>query len=167
MFMRGATTGQIGDVRPYLNTQFCSQCGVCEMYACGQGLNPRTLLGEFKREMAKQGLRPAPEDIVFKEVNPGRDYRCVPMPRLRARLGLAVYDKPAPMSPQEITVKRVKIAMSQHIGAPAAPVVKVGDKVEAGQIIGQADTSKLGVNIHSSVNGTVIDVNDKFVMIEA
>lgn len=166
-FMRGATTGQIGDVRPYLNTQFCSQCGVCEMYACGQGLNPRTLLGEFKKKMAQNGLRPAPEDIVFSEVNPGRDYRCVPMPRLRARLGLATYDKPAPMSPQEITVKKVKIAMSQHIGAPAAPAVKVGDKVTEGQVIGMADTSKLGVNIHSSVNGTVIDVNDRFVTIEA
>ena len=55
--------------------------------------------------------------------------------------------------------------MSMHIGVPAMPTVKVGDAVQVGQPIGAAVDGKLSVNIHSSVNGTVTDVNDKFVTI--
>ena len=66
-----------------------------------------------------------------------------------------------------IVPRRVKIMMSQHIGVPATPFVKTGDKVEAGQVIGKIEDGKLGVNVHSSVKGKVLDVNDKFVLIEA
>ena len=48
----------------------------------------------------------------------------------------------------------VTIPMSQHIGAPATPVVKAGDKVYVGTLIGEA-SSFVSANIHSSVSGTV------------
>ena len=48
----------------------------------------------------------------------------------------------------------VLISMSQHIGAPANPVVKVGDKVYVGTLIGEA-AGYVSANIHSSVSGTV------------
>ena len=44
--------------------------------------------------------------------------------------------------------------LSQHIGAPAKPVVKVGDAVKKGQLIAEAG-SFVSANIHSSVSGTV------------
>lgn len=44
--------------------------------------------------------------------------------------------------------------MSQHIGAPAKPIVSVGDKVLAGQKIGEA-TGFISANIISSVSGIV------------
>jgi len=44
--------------------------------------------------------------------------------------------------------------MSQHIGAPAAPLVKKGDKVLVGQKIGEA-SGFISANIISSVSGTV------------
>lgn len=44
--------------------------------------------------------------------------------------------------------------MSQHIGAPAAPVVKPGDRVLMGQIIGEA-SAFISANVVSSVSGTV------------
>ena len=44
--------------------------------------------------------------------------------------------------------------MSQHIGAPAKPIVAVGDKVLVGQKIGEA-TGFISANIISSVSGTV------------
>ena len=55
--------------------------------------------------------------------------------------------------------------LSQHIGAPAAAAVKAGDHVTAGQVIGAAQDGKLGVNIHASVDGTVTEVSDKYVVI--
>lgn len=51
-------------------------------------------------------------------------------------------------------VKSVTITMSQHIGAPCKPTVKVGDYVTVGQIIGNSD-AYVSVPIHSSVSGTV------------
>ena len=48
----------------------------------------------------------------------------------------------------------VLIPMAQHIGAPAIPVVKAGDKVYVGTLIGEAG-GFVSANIHSSVSGTV------------
>lgn len=52
----------------------------------------------------------------------------------------------------------VYIPMIQHIGAPSTPIVKKGDKVLTGQLIGQA-VGFVSANIHSSVSGTVTSVD--------
>ncbi len=44
--------------------------------------------------------------------------------------------------------------LSQHIGAPAEPIVKKGDRVLAGQLIAEAG-GFVSANIHASVSGTV------------
>ncbi len=51
-------------------------------------------------------------------------------------------------------VKTVTIPMSQHIGAPCTPTVKVGDTVDVGQVIGATDAF-VSAPIHSSISGTV------------
>ncbi len=48
----------------------------------------------------------------------------------------------------------VKISMSQHIGAPATPVVKAGDKVFVGTLIGEG-SGYVSSPVHSSVSGVV------------
>lgn len=48
----------------------------------------------------------------------------------------------------------VKIPMLQHIGAPAEPVVSVGDKVYVGTLIGKAG-GFVSAPVHSSISGTV------------
>ncbi len=54
-------------------------------------------------------------------------------------------------------VDRVYISMSQHLGAPATPIVAKGDKVLVGQLIG-TPSGFISANIHSSVSGTVAAV---------
>lgn len=56
--------------------------------------------------------------------------------------------------------KLVTIPMRQHIGAPSEPVVKVGDVVKVGQLIGQA-SSFVSAAVHSSVSGLVKEVGKK------
>ena len=46
------------------------------------------------------------------------------------------------------------ISMSQHLGAPAEPIVAVGDKVKVGQQIAKAN-GFISAPVHSSVSGTV------------
>ena len=50
---------------------------------------------------------------------------------------------------------RVTIAMSQHLGAPAACCVKVGDIVNMGQVIGEAQ-GFISAPVHASVSGKVV-----------
>lgn len=165
-FMRSASSGVTSDIEPYMGTMFCSQCGLCEMYSCFQSLSPRTLIGECKSGLRKNGV-PIPKGVEAKPTDPQRDNRRVPMSRLTARLGLSKYNVPAPLKDELLMPAQVKIQLTQHIGAPCGAVVKAGDSVAAGQVIGTADNSKLGVNIHASITGTVVDVNDKFVTIKA
>ena len=48
----------------------------------------------------------------------------------------------------------VYISMAQHLGAPAKPVVAVGDKVKTGQVIAEPG-GFISAYVHSSVSGTV------------
>lgn len=52
------------------------------------------------------------------------------------------------------------IPLNQHMGTPAQPVVKVGDRVLAGQLIGAADGT-FSANTHASTSGTVIAIEDR------
>lgn len=53
---------------------------------------------------------------------------------------------------------QVIIPLSQHIGAPCQPVVKKGDKVKVGTLIGKS-VGFVSANIHSSVSGTVLKID--------
>ncbi len=57
------------------------------------------------------------------------------------------------------TPETVVIPMQMHIGAPCEPVVKPGDTVAVGQLIGDTDKF-VSAPIHASVSGTVKAVGD-------
>ena len=160
LFMRNASNTM--QETPYLDAAYCSSCGLCEMYSCGQGLSPRTLLTAVKTDMRKNGLKPIP--AIDKPTSPARSYRLVPMKRLAARIGVDKYNKTAPMLSDVLKPATVTIMLSQHIGAPARAVVFPGTEVKCGDVVAVA-AEGLSVNIHSSVNGTVTAVNDKFIKI--
>lgn len=163
-FMRAATCRDLQEPDVFLNTMFCSSCGLCEMYSCMQSLSPRSLMADYKLGLRSHGIKP-PQGVIPKPVGPEREYRKVPMERLMARLDLTRYDKEAPLHDETADVKKVRIMLSQHIGAPAAAIVKPGDTVEAGQMIAQPGKG-LSVGIHASINGKITEVSDKFIVIE-
>ncbi len=166
LFMRSATSGVTKDLAPFMNTMYCSQCGLCEMYACGQGLSPKTLIGEYKNGLRANGVKPDP-NVYMGPVNENRAGRMVPVDRLTARLGLTVYDKPALIADMEVKPAKVLIKLGQCIGVPASACVKVGDTVSVGDIVGCAAEGKLSMPVHASINGTVAEVADKYVVIRA
>ncbi|MGN0754452.1 MAG: electron transport complex subunit RsxC [Aristaeellaceae bacterium] len=65
--------------------------------------------------------------------------------------GNAIRELPAP--------QRVVIPLSQHIGAPAAALVKKGDAVLMGQKIGEAG-GFVSAPVHSSVSGKVLGIEN-------
>ena len=52
----------------------------------------------------------------------------------------------------------VSIPLSQHIGAPAVPIVQKGDKVKTGQLLA-SNEGFISTNIHSSVSGKVVKID--------
>ena len=54
--------------------------------------------------------------------------------------------------------KQAILPLSQHIGAPAKPIVQKGDKVKVGTMIAEAN-GFVSAPIHSSVSGTVFKVD--------
>ncbi|MDO4475359.1 MAG: electron transport complex subunit RsxC [Lachnospiraceae bacterium] len=56
--------------------------------------------------------------------------------------------------------KQVIIPTGQHVGAPATPIVAVGDTVKVGQKIAEAP-SFISAHVHSSVSGTVTAVEPR------
>ncbi len=67
----------------------------------------------------------------------------------------------AKMSPVRIPIpETVTIPMLMHIGKPAKVVVKKGDTVKVGQLIGEAD-GMLSSDVHASVSGTVLKIEQR------
>jgi Na+-translocating ferredoxin:NAD+ oxidoreductase RnfC subunit len=164
-FMRAASNQDFRDLNPYLDASFCSSCGVCEMYSCPQSLAPRSLLADMKAGLRKAGIRP-PQNVTPAPVGSSRAYRKVPEERLMARLSLTKYDREAPLNEELVRPSKVKILLSQHIGAPAQPVVKAGDQVKRGMMIARP-ADGLSVGIHASICGTVTEVAPGYIIIAA
>ena len=162
-FMRSASSSVTSDVEPYLGTYFCCACGLCEMYSCFQNLSPKSLMAVVKDELRKGGIPvPAAPEAPVKEERSGR---YVLKSRLTARLGLTKYNFPALLDEREYAPKSVKLLLSQHIGAPSIPAVKKGDTVKCGDVIASPQAGALGVAIHSSIDGKVKEITDKYITI--
>lgn len=164
--MLAAACNNFKDISAFLNTYYCSACGVCEMFSCPQGLSPRKLIQTVKTGLRNAGIS-APLGVEAKPVSPIREYRKVPLDRLVSRLGVKKYQSPAALDNQLIDgFSVVNIPTRQHIGVPAKPIVKLGDRVQKGQIIAKASEG-LSVNIHASISGVVIGANDGVISIKA
>jgi len=160
-FMTALSAGASGNVKPYLDTFFCSACGLCEMYACFQSLSPATLISQMKAGLRQQGVKPP--EAKLEPVNLTREYRLVDHNRLTARLNLSKYHHPAPLTDSQPSYKSLKIMLGQHIGAPAEPLVKKGDRVTAGQKIAETPAGKLGLALHAPRDGQVAEVADRYI----
>ncbi len=139
----------------------CCECNLCSLYACPEDLPVMEMCVQSKviwRERSAPERPPLLEHA--GQPHPLRNARRVPIGRLTQRLGLSDYDRPAPMDGVTVTPDRVRIPLSQHIGAPASPSVSPGDTVIQGQEIGAAPRASLSVPVHASIAGTVTHVSD-------
>jgi Na+-translocating ferredoxin:NAD+ oxidoreductase RnfC subunit len=57
--------------------------------------------------------------------------------------------------------------MKQHAGEPAVAVVKAGERVKQGQMVGRVADGKLGAQVHASIDGRVRAVSADAVEIVA
>ena len=142
----------------------CCSCGLCTLYACPEDLYPKEACDKAKIEMKHEGIKFIQQKPV--KVHPIKEGRRVPLKQLVGKLKLADYDVEAPYNTEKLSVKKVKISLLQHIGEPAIPLVKKGEIVEAGEMIGRMQEGQLGANVHASIGGKVKEVSQDFILIE-
>jgi Na+-translocating ferredoxin:NAD+ oxidoreductase RnfC subunit len=56
--------------------------------------------------------------------------------------------------------------LKQSAGTPCLAKVKGGERVSAGQIIGEPAPNALGAILHAPISGTVREVNDQQIILE-
>lgn len=88
----------------------------------------------------------------------GRSVSGINLPHLKNTSELQTVIMPPP--------EKVRIPLSQHLGAPAIPLVKKDDKVFVGTVIA-ASGGFVSAPVHSSVSGTVTDVNGVYIEIKS
>lgn len=142
----------------------CSECGLCEIYACPMGLQPRRVNAMLKGELSKAGIR-YKKGEGQTEISPFRESRRVPAKRVAARLGvLEFYDVDWQDHLLEYTPQSVTISLHQSIGAPSEPIVSDGQYVCRDELIAMCPENKLGANLHASIAGKVTVRTDSIVI---
>jgi Na+-translocating ferredoxin:NAD+ oxidoreductase RnfC subunit len=141
----------------------CSECGVCEKFACPMMLSPREISAAVKQKLLKEGVKREPKRESY-QVSPFNETRKIPLTRLLERLAVTKYDTHPAFLGEDIQVRQVSIPLQQHLGQPAVPVIRVGDRLKKGDLIGEIPEGALGARVHASIEGTVESVSDKVVI---
>lgn len=156
--MRSLEFNRMGE-QAILGAQFCCECNLCTMYACPEDLYPSFACIDNKQLMKREGLSHPVTGRTDLPVHSMMEYRRIPVSSLIQKLGLAQFQNVGPLVDIDWKTDMVRIPLRQHIGGPATPVVAIGERVQAGQKIGEA-AEGLGVSIHASVDGEVTHVGD-------
>mgnify|MGYP002585816291 CR=1 FL=1 len=142
----------------------CCDCGVCEHVACPMGLSPRRINQAIKNELRAAGMKYEGSRDVNEAYTQWREFRRVPVPRLVNKIGISRYMELPTNDLGALSPAEVRIPLRQHIGAPAQAVVKAGDRVKCGDVIGEIPEQGLGARIHASMDGVVKSVDGAVVI---
>jgi len=153
------------DISRFDFAYLCCDCGLCELYACVVDLSARSVFNFLKGELARLGIK-NPHNRTDLEANEFRQFRKVPVSRLKKRLEIDKYGSPTPLSEFTTDIGKIKLYLSQHVGAPSVPVVSEGSSVRRGDLVADIPEGKLGAAIHSSIDGTVKEVGKEYLVIE-
>jgi Na+-translocating ferredoxin:NAD+ oxidoreductase RnfC subunit len=156
--MRALEFNRMGEAA-ILGSQFCCECNLCTLYACPEDLYPSYACIDNKQKMRSEGVQHPVTGRTDMPVHSMFEYRRIPVASLIKKLGLSDYHNTGPLVDIDWQLNEVRIPLQQHIGAPALATVAPGDSVQPGQKIADAPEG-LGVPIHASIAGEVVDVSD-------
>lgn len=164
LIVRSVNYHHFGQPSTLLSALTCSECAVCEAWACPVDISPMRLNQMLKTQLRAENARYSgplhPADAMA-------EHRLVPVSRLVAKLALTEYNRKAPLDEAPYAPTRVTLPLRQHAGAPAVPCVKVGDTVSCGQLIADVAANTLGARIHASISGRVDAVTGDAVILVA
>jgi Na+-translocating ferredoxin:NAD+ oxidoreductase RnfC subunit len=153
-----------GEAEPsyFANAAGCTGCGLCELYACPMAISPRRVQNYLRGRL--QGAAKEEGAGVVHTDRPGRG---VPAGRLKRRIDVKGYDRPAPPRTLELEPRRVVIDVTQPYASPLKILVAEGDRVEKGQAVAEPNPGDdLGVPAYASLTGRVAAAGPETVVID-
>jgi Na+-translocating ferredoxin:NAD+ oxidoreductase RnfC subunit len=81
------------------------------------------------------------------------------------RLAVAEYDHPAHWTAKTVEPSRVVLPLKQGAGVANTPLVRAGDRVRAGQTLGEIPAKALSAVIHAPFDATVAEVNERQIVL--
>lgn len=142
---------------------YCCECGLCGLYACPEDLDPHLVMIRSKRGLMEAGKKPEQRRAT---ASPHFPYRRTPTPLLLRKLDLERFLRPHSYSELRVKPSKLLLPLKQHVGSPALPVVKVGGKVKAGELIADVPEGKLGAKIFSPMDATVSRIEEGTIILE-
>jgi len=140
----------------------CCACGLCTLYACPEDLFPKEACDASKEAMRVANIKWSGPTTV--RVHPMQEGRRVPIKSLMRKFAIERYDRPAPLLERAVKPRQLVLPLKQAAGVPCKPTVKPGDRVKAGQLIGEIPDGKLGAIIHAPLDAVVQSVTDRIVL---
>jgi Na+-translocating ferredoxin:NAD+ oxidoreductase RnfC subunit len=141
----------------------CCSCGLCTLYACPEDLFPKEACDDSKMEMRQANIKWTGKMDV--KPHPMREGRRVPIKTLMKKLAIQEYDHPAHLEKVSYQPKRAVLALKQNAGSPNVPLVKRGERVSAGQQVGEIPEKAMGAVIHAPFAGVVDSITDKHIIL--
>ena len=90
----------------FLNSTYCSGCGICELYACPQSLSPRSLITEYRERLREKDVKvPAKEELPANE-SFFAEHQSVRGDQIVSALGLKKYDGKVPAELMSVEMQR-------------------------------------------------------------
>jgi Na+-translocating ferredoxin:NAD+ oxidoreductase RnfC subunit len=142
----------------------CCACGLCTLFACPEELFPKEACDQSKAEMRRANLKWSGPTTV--KPHPMRDGRRVPIKSLMQKLHIARYDHPAPLQQAELSPRRLVLPLKQSAGNAVRPLVQRGERVAAGQLLGNVGEKELGAALHSPIAALVHEVTAHHIALE-
>ncbi|MCP4228752.1 MAG: hypothetical protein GY771_01205 [bacterium] len=152
-----------GDVKPdeaFANAAGCTECGLCELYACPMAISPR-MVQKYAKDMLKETKGGDSSD----EAHPDRRGRQIPTERLKTRLGLNEFPVPDVLYDLPESPRWCNISMEQPYGTGIIITVEEGDAVKRGQILAKEDGER-SIPIYTGIDGRVTKITDKYIKID-
>ncbi len=142
----------------------CCSCGLCTLYACPEELFPKEACDDAKAEMRRKSIQWT--GPMNPKPHPMHDGRRVPIKTLTRKLHVESYDLPAPFVQTEMSPSRLVLPLKQSAGTPCLLVVATGDRVKAGQILGEPAPQALGAVLHAPTDGVVREITEQDIVLE-
>jgi Na+-translocating ferredoxin:NAD+ oxidoreductase RnfC subunit len=142
----------------------CCSCGLCTLFACPEELFPKEACDQSKAEIRRANIKWSGPTTV--KPHPMRDGRRVPIKALMKKLHVAQYDHPAPLDSRAVSPARLVLPLKQSAGTGVRPVVKSGDRVAAGQLLGDVAMKELCAALHAPVASRIAEITTQQIVLE-
>jgi len=141
----------------------CCSCGLCTLYSCPEELFPKEACDDAKAEMRRKQVKWS--GPMNPKPHPMHDGRRVPIKTLTRKLHVEAYDLPAPFLTVQLTPSRLTLPLKQSAGTACVSRVAPGERVAAGQVLGEPAPNALGALLHAPMQGMVERVTEQQIVL--